>query len=116
MNGQSEEGEALLRRCVEQVKALHEEGSPEYRAYLPMHFEVLAEALQKKGDLDGARQLLHKSIGLRSVSLRPGSTLLPQPARAGTASLHTALSITAACLAIVDACFLVCRVREPTQV
>ena len=116
MNGQSEEGETLLRRCVEQVKAMHEEGSPEYRAYLPMHYEVLAEALQKKGDLDGARQLLHKSIGLRSVSLRPGSMFLPHLARAGPASLLTALSITAVCLALVEACFLVCRVKEPTQI
>lgn len=67
MDDQLEEGLTTLRRCVMQAE---EHYSPESRGYataLPQHLEVLAEGLQRSGDLMGARDLLHKAMGLRRV-------------------------------------------------
>lgn len=67
MNGQTAEGLPLLRRCVQQAEGLYSEGSPRRSVVLPLHLNCLADALQKTGELEEARELLHRSIGLRSV-------------------------------------------------
>ena len=68
MDGRVEEGLATLRRCVSQAESLHPPGSEGHTTALPQQLEILSEGLQRSGDLMGARDLLHRSMGLRKVA------------------------------------------------
>ena len=67
MDGQIQEGLTTLRRCVMQAEEHYNAESQGYSTALPQHLEVLAEGLQRSGDLMGARDLLHRAMGLRRV-------------------------------------------------
>ena len=67
MGEQIQEGLTTLRRCVMQAEEHYKPESQGYSTALPQHLEILAEGLQRSGDLIGARDLLHKAMGLRRV-------------------------------------------------
>ncbi len=72
MDGQLEEGLTTLRRCVMQAEEHYSPDSQGFSTALPQHLEILAEGLQRSGDLMGARDLLHRAMGLRRVTTRCG--------------------------------------------
>ena len=67
--GRGEEGEAVLRRVLQQAQdmnAANEQAMPSW--HLAIYVENVAHALVARGNLTGARDLLHQALGLRRVS------------------------------------------------